>query len=209
VADRGQGVLFLAAFVPRALYPVSRPVQWYERSFRFVAAVFQGQWAATVVLRAPWCDSDVADWAGAARLVCAGQSGGAIHPSAGDRRAVIPDRGRGQHPAPGSCDRAGVLLVWRLLKGLLGEPVAWAGAGFLALDPFHIAISKVVHLDALLSMLMILSALSVLRYLQFHGAAERPQSFWSRYRLLLVSGVLAGLAFLTKSPAYLSSRFLD
>ncbi len=200
----GQAGLFLAAFIPRALYPVSRPLQWYERSFRFVDAVFSGQWAATVVSEHP----------GVAPMWLIGLSQHAYY-----RVATLLGR-RPPHPLDVT-SRAfesevaisilplalvvalGVLLAWRLLRDLFGEPVAWAGMGFLALDPFHIAISKVVHVDALLSVLMVLSALSTLRYWQLDAdSTEVRCTAWPRYRILLASGLLAGLAFLTKSPAY-------
>jgi hypothetical protein len=96
----------------------------------------------------------------------------------------------------------GVLLTWRLLKQLFGKKAAWAGAGFLALDPFHIATSQMAHIDALFSVLMILSALTLLLFLQQSAENAPRRPFRPHYRLLLLSGVLAGLACLTKSMAY-------
>lgn len=61
----------------------------------------------------------------------------------------------------------------------------------LALDPFHIALSRVLHHDALATMFMILALLPLLGY-------------WLRdwsIRWLIFSGVMAGLGFLSKSPA--------
>jgi len=201
--------LFLIAFVPRALYPISRPLQWYERSFRFIDAVLHGQWADTVVSEHPgvtpmWLVG-LAQHGYYALLRARGLS--PPHP------LDITDRPFRAEMVVSILPLAlaialGVLLIWWLLRNLFGEAVAWAGAGLLALDPFHIAISKVVHLDALLSVLMILSALTLLLYLRRGFTSERKQSFWSRYRLLLASGVLAGLAFLTKSPAYFLVPYL-
>ncbi|MGQ9677655.1 MAG: ArnT family glycosyltransferase, partial [Chloroflexota bacterium] len=95
------------------------------------------------------------------------------------------------------------MATWHLLRTLFGEPLAWTGAAFLALDPFHIAISKVVHVDALLSVLMLLSALCALRYWQLQSEETNPSnSPGHHHSYLLASGALAGLAFLTKSPAY-------
>jgi len=202
------GGLFLVAFVPRAVYPISRPLQWYERSFRFVDAVLHGQWADTLVSEHPGV---AAMW-----LIGLAQHGyAALRRAWGEPsysfRAV--DRAFRAEVFVSVLPLAlvialGVLLAWWLLKRLFGEPVAWAGAGFLALDPFHIAISKVVHVDALLSVLMLLSALTLLLYLRHSRTGEHPHSFWPRYRLLLTSGALGGLAFLTKSPAYFLAPFL-
>ena len=86
-----------------------------------------------------------------------------------------------------------VVLVYLLARKLLGNPVAWLGAGLLALDPFHIAHSRVVTPDGLLASLMTLSILSFIVYL----VCER-----SRYYVVF-SGFAAGLALLTKVPAVL------
>ena len=197
-------VLFLAAFIPRAVYPVSRPLQWYERSFRFIDAVFHGQWADTVVSEHPGVTPMVligsAQHAYYALLRVLGTS--PPHPLDIAGRAFRAEVAVSILPLALAI-ALGVLVIWWLLRELFGEAVAWAGAGLLALDPFHIAISKVVHVDALLSVLMILSALTLLLYLRREEADGQ-----GRYRWLLASGVLAGLAFLTKSPAYFLVPFL-
>lgn len=45
--------LFLLAFLPRALYPVSRPLQWYFRSAQFFQAILEGDWAGTLFSEHP------------------------------------------------------------------------------------------------------------------------------------------------------------
>jgi hypothetical protein len=86
-----------------------------------------------------------------------------------------------------------VMLIYLLSRKLFGSPVAWLGAGLLALDPFYISHSRVVTPDGLLASFMTLSILSFIVYL----VCER-----SRYYVVL-SGFTAGLAFLTKVPAVL------
>jgi hypothetical protein len=83
-------------------------------------------------------------------------------------------------------------IVWGffLLRRLFGDRVAWVGALLWALDPFFLANSKVLHLDATLSTLMILSALWMMIYLR-----ERDR------KQLAIAGVLGGLAILTKISA--------
>jgi len=206
--------LFLAAFVPRAIYPVSRPLQWYERSFRFVDAVLHGQWADTVVSEHPgvtpmWLIGLVQHGSYALRQALGGSP---PHPLDIDGRAFQTEVAVSILPLALAI-AGSVLLAWWLLKCLFGEKAAWAGAGLMALDPFHIAISKVVHVDALLSALMILSALTLLVYLRRSDASGERRSFWSSHERqtgawLVASGVLAGLAFLTKSPAYFLVPFL-
>jgi hypothetical protein len=68
--------------------------------------------------------------------------------------------------------------------------VAFVAGCLLALDPFHITHSNMIHLDALLAGFMLLSALFLIGYLQ-----ERAWGY------LVSSGVFGGLALLTKSPA--------
>jgi hypothetical protein len=68
--------------------------------------------------------------------------------------------------------------------------IAWAAVLLLALDPYHIANSKVLHLDTLLAEFMTLSALTLLVYLQ--------DTDW---RAFVASAVLGGLALLTKAPS--------
>ena len=46
------GVL-LVAFLPRAIYPVSRPAQWYVRSVMFIHSVTEGAWGETVYSEHP------------------------------------------------------------------------------------------------------------------------------------------------------------
>jgi len=86
-------------------------------------------------------------------------------------------------------------LVWRLFAD---RRVALVAGLLLALDPFHAALSRVLHHDALSTTFMTLSLLMALIY---WGRGE------SR-RWLVASGVLAGLAFLSKSPALFLNPFI-
>jgi len=216
-------VLFLAAFIPRALYPVSRPLQWYERGFRFVDAILHGQWADTVFSEHPGVTSmwliglaqhgyyALITALGGAGFTIEGSAAAPPHPLDTVSRAFQTEVAVSVLPLAAVL-ALGVLACWWLLRELFGEDVAWAGAGLLALDPFHIAISKVVHVDALLSELMLLSALTLLVHLRRSGGDGRaggkvtanPGGQW----FMCASGVLAGLAFLTKSPAYFLVPFL-
>lgn len=83
-----------------------------------------------------------------------------------------------------------ITLVYVLLVPLTNWSVAFSGGCLLALDPFYIAHSKLVHVDGLLASFMLISALSLISYLR-----ENRRAY------LILSGVFAGLAFLTKSPS--------
>ncbi len=84
-----------------------------------------------------------------------------------------------------------VAAFYGLLSRLLDRRAALLAGLLLALDPFHIALSRVLHHDALSTTFMTLSALTMFVYFG-QGAGRR----W-----LLLSGGLAGLGFLSKSPA--------
>lgn len=81
-------------------------------------------------------------------------------------------------------------LAYVLLTQLVDWLVAFSAGCLLALDPFYIAQSKVLHVDALLANFMLLSVLFLICYLH------------QRRNLYLVgSSVFTGLAFLTKSAS--------
>ncbi len=84
-----------------------------------------------------------------------------------------------------------VVAVYWLARRLFGSSIALIGSLLLALDPFHIALSRVIHHDALSTTFMTLSALCALIYWG-QGASRK----W-----LVASGLLAGFGFLSKSPA--------
>ncbi len=184
-------LLFFLAFLPRAIYPVSRPLQWYFRSAEFFQAVMQGDWAGTLLSEHPgvtvmWLSGGTLwGWYGLQSLL-------GLNPPTpletvgyafADRVAV------GVIPLA-LIVALGIVWGWCLLRRLFGERVAWVAALLWALDPFYLANSKVLHLDATLSTLMILSALWMLIYLR----EGRP-------RQIVISAVLGGLAILTKVTA--------
>jgi len=84
----------------------------------------------------------------------------------------------------------GIVALALLLRRLFGDPTALFAAVFLAFDPFYLALSRVLHLDALLSTFMTLSAASLLVY-QHRG--QQP-------RYLVASALAGGLAIANKSP---------
>ncbi len=85
-----------------------------------------------------------------------------------------------------------ILLFYLLLRQLLNERVVLIASLLLALNPFHIALSRTLHHDALTTTFMILSLLAITGY----WLRGRPW-YW-----LLISGVMAGLAFLSKPASW-------
>ncbi|MCR4408062.1 MAG: glycosyltransferase family 39 protein [Anaerolineae bacterium] len=84
-----------------------------------------------------------------------------------------------------------VVGIYLLARRLWGQRVALLGAVLLALDPFPVGLSAVLHVDALTASFMTLSLLALLV-----GVQET-----NLFRWVVLSGALAGLAMLTKSPA--------
>jgi len=87
-----------------------------------------------------------------------------------------------------------VVGIYLLLGRLFDDKVAFLGTALVALDPFYLAYSRLLHHDALATTFMILSLLS----LTVHLERGRSRGY------LLLSGLMAGLAFLSKA----SSLFL-
>jgi hypothetical protein len=190
--------LFLLAFLPRAIYPVSRPLQWYFRSAEFLEATLRGDWAGTLFSEHPgvtvmWL-SGAALWGWYALQSLLGLSPPTPLETEGyafaDRVAV------GVLPLALTVS-LGIVWGWHLLRRLFGRRVAWLCALLWALDPFYLANSKVLHLDATLATLMLLSALWMLIYLREE-----------KRKALLISAVLGGLAVLTKVTALFLIPFL-
>jgi hypothetical protein len=73
---------------------------------------------------------------------------------------------------------------------LLGFWPALIGFLLIAMDPFHTALSRLLHVDGLPSSLALLSLLPFFNYL-YRGRQKSD---------LVLSGIAAGLAWLTKSP---------
>ncbi len=192
-------LLFLLAFVPRAHAPVSRPIVWSDRAFHFANAVLRRDWADTYRRYHP----------GVTTMWLSGFSLRWFAHANGDLTA---EQMLGTEPVqPGTLDdavAAGVLplaaaiaaaiaLTYPLLRQRAGTTVALAGTVFLALDPFHLSNSKVIHPDAMLASFMMLCVLFFWNWLSY-----------GRKRDLVASGVVGGLSFLTKSPSLFLIPFL-
>ncbi|MBC8248978.1 MAG: glycosyltransferase family 39 protein, partial [Anaerolineales bacterium] len=128
-----------------------------------------------------------------------------------------------------------IVGIYVLARQLFDTKVALLAALLLALDPFHLALSRVLHIDALAANFMTLSLLSLLVHLRSlgflgitvsesptcwgHGAMNpnkfgapmcHPQRETTQLRshfYLLLSGAFAGLAFLSKSYALFLAPF--
>jgi hypothetical protein len=91
-----------------------------------------------------------------------------------------------------------VIAVYWLLRRLFGTQVALVAAIFMALNPFHIALSRVIHHDALGTTFTTLSVLCAFIYWGEQGSR----------RWLFFSGIAAGLAFISKIASLFLMPFI-
>jgi 4-amino-4-deoxy-L-arabinose transferase-like glycosyltransferase len=188
--------LFVIAFLPRAIQPVSRPLVWYLRSAHFIDAVLAGDWGNTVYSEHPGV---ALMWPAAVGLKLYWALSG-ITPAA---ESVPPDFEPTHFFDPVDVAEIAAALLplallislsivgaYFLLRRLFGGTTAVVATLLLAISPYYLAQSKILHLDAWMATLMLLSALVLLLYRR-----ER------RARWLLLSAALGGLALLTKPTA--------
>ena len=205
------GVLAATFLVPRML-TLDRIVtpdekRWLAQSANFYQALRVGNLKATYQIEHPGVP---VMWVGAAAFVWRYPDYIVDNPSQfdwyrGEIAYLLRDHGQ---------DAVALLAASRLLMALaltvifvasfaaalrlLGFRTALAGFLILALDPFHIAHSRLLHLDGMSSGFVLLALLCVLNYLYRGG----------RRSDLVLSGISAGLAGLTKSPALFLAPFV-
>lgn len=88
-------------------------------------------------------------------------------------------------------------IFYLLLKRIFDQRIALLSSILIALDPFLIAHSRIIHVDALLFNFIFLSILLFLVYI-------KENKKWALYG----SGAVAGLAVLTKTPALILILFV-
>jgi 4-amino-4-deoxy-L-arabinose transferase-like glycosyltransferase len=179
----------LIALAPRLLslgsfVTVDEIAFWLPRSDAFLRAIQAGDFPATAISTHPGVTTM---WLGSAGIVLrrALLAWGLLHD---DSFPIVLAFFR---LPVALAHTAGILAGYALLRRMLPALVAMLAALLWAADPFVIAYSRVLHVDALAGTWITVSLLAACVY-WFH---ER------RSRFLIVSGISAGLAILSKSPA--------
>ncbi len=184
-------VLFLVALIPRvvAYGAMGNPDElgWLERSVALYDALDRQDWAATYQAFHPGV---VPEW-GIGALLCARY--GLAQLSAWQIAGTLPmaDLARTALLFPVLVSVLTVLAVYGLVRRLAGREAALYGALLLALEPFYLAFTHTIHLDLTQGSLMFVAALLWINYLQ------KPR----RLAFLAVSGIVSGLALLTRLQA--------
>jgi hypothetical protein len=204
-------LVFLAIWLPRTLaldrFVTADEPKWLARSGNFYLALSKRDWAGTFTREHPGV---TITWLGMLGYLWRyphyiEEAPGRLT-DASQIELVLRQHGR----QPMELLWAGRVLIalavsivllaafWGVSR-LVGRKSALVGMGLMAFDPFFLGLSRLFHLDGLLSSLMFLSIILFLNYLEDE----------SRHRKTLVlSGVVAGLAWLTKSPAFFLLPFV-
>ena len=196
-------LLALALLLPRSLelsryVTVDEPL-WLIRSANFYQALAAGDWPDTFQRGHPGV---TVMWAGTIGFLLRFPD----YARLADFQVVNPEvldefLGQHQHTSLGLLVAGrlvtilgvvlAVMLAFPALVRLVGWLPAFLAVFLVALDPYFIALSRLLHLDGPVAAWMLLSLLSFMSYL-YRGKRRSD---------LLISAASAGLAWLTKSPA--------
>ncbi len=181
-------LVFLAALAPRlaglSAFMAGDESDWVQWASQFLAALQEGRWADTAQTFHPGVTTM---WSGALGLLLTGRD---------SAPAVNPETLAAMRLTIALVTALGVALLYQWGRLLVGEKAALLGALLAAFDPFYLAHSRILHQDALAATFATVSVLSLAVYLR-NGADNGAKGvFW-----LTLSGVTAGLAFLSKSPS--------
>jgi hypothetical protein len=203
--------LFLLALGPRA-YALSRFVtadeaKWVYRSAQFLAAFLRGDWAGTSVNLTP---AVTTTWIGSLGLwlyywfnsATIGQPLLAWLESLPEFQLDLPILVATRWIMV-LFSSLSLVLIYIIACRLFDPRLAFLGVGLMALDPHPLALSRILGHDTPTAIFMILSLLLFLTALvpTQPPSAERPVRTPGVMAAILFSGVMAGLAFLSKGPA--------
>jgi 4-amino-4-deoxy-L-arabinose transferase-like glycosyltransferase len=201
------GAIFRLA--PLGRYVTPDEPAWVYRSIRFADALAARDWAAILDTGHPGVTTM---WLGAAgvaarRLLAPVESAAHLdwlrslawldpeNAPAFRRLAFFLPAGR---IAVTLITTGGLLAAYWLTSRLSSRRVGLVALGLLAFDPFLVGHSGLLHTDALLAMFSLLALLAA-----FNGLRARQRAPWGA-----LSGLFAGLALLTKTPALILFPFI-
>ncbi len=194
-------LIFLLALLARLgaidRYVTPDELHWVDRSIRFTDAVTHGKWADTIQSGHPGATTM---WLGSLGITLQHLSNPAL-PLPNTSIDFSPQNADAMRALAKFLDAArlpvilvtsfNITLLFVLLSRKIDRRAAFLAAGLIALDPFGVALGSILHVDSLLATFSLVSIAAVFI------AIDHPRPT----RWLITSGVLAGLAALSKSPA--------
>jgi hypothetical protein len=207
--------LFLMALLPRAIglgvFATADEAKWVYRSAQFLGALLRGDPAGTVVNLTP---AVTTTWLGSTGLAAYyGLHQAELGMSFADWLALLPEFRADLDVLVAVrwpmvlLTSAGVVVFYLLARRAMAEWVALLFVLLLALDPHFIALSRVLGHDAPAGLFVGLSLLGFLLALRGGDEEGRTSSRFG-WDWLVASGVLAGFAWLSKSPAFFLVPFV-
>lgn len=203
-------LLFGVAVLPRLVsvgrYITPDELIWVYRSIQFRQALLAGDWAGTLVAGHPgvmtlWCGT-----VGISLQLLFSASAQESYTWLTHMAYFMPDNMAAFDHLASFLSVArvivilvnslGVVGVYGLAERIFGRFPAQVAALFIALDPFTVGLSGLLHVDALMSTFALLALLAL-------AAAVSPGQQPHSGKLLIFSGLMAGLAGITKTPALL------
>jgi len=196
------GVVLLAIFLPRAIkldqFVTPDEHLWLTRSANFYFALGQRDFASTYQKEHPGV---TIMWVGTLGFLARfpGYRGSGVGQLAAREFNYYIDNVAHVPPLDLLVTARSILVLGHTLVlflallyaiQLIGFWPAVVGFLFIAFDPFHLALTRVLHLDGFFSNLVLLSVLAFISYL-----------IKRRWYDLLIAGLAAGAGWLTKSPA--------
>ena len=200
-------IVLIATLIPRVValdrFVTADENLWITRSANFYCAVSQGDWKNTFQRQHPGVTTT---WAGTLAFLAVGPgyADDCRQIALAEHEQVLRDHGidplrllQAGRLVMVLFNTGALAIAFLYARRLIGPLPALIGFTLIAFDPFHIALSRLLHLDGLLSSLMLLAMLAIGSYLRRRRASD-----------LVVSGIAAGLSCLTKSPGILLIPFV-
>jgi hypothetical protein len=197
-------VIILATWLPRAFaldaFVTPDERLWVHRSAKFYYSLATGDFAATYLTGHPGVTTMAAGTAGYLAIFPEFRGSGRGQVSGDEFRDYLRYEARVSALDLLQAGRFFMVLGNTIVlvigyiyaRKLLGLLPALVGFLLIAFEPFHLALSRLLHMDGLLSSLYLASILAFVYYLH----KRRPID-------LVLAGVLTGLCWLTKSPGLL------